>query len=119
MDREFFTLIEQGGGKECRWDLAARDLARECGVRDYKRWLLDNGTREIWKNAPSPEDGICKETAIPNFSLDEYARLLVLLTTNDSLRSALIERGLERESGPSRSAYSKRKVLGCKRGTCI
>lgn len=97
VDRVFFAMSEQGAGEECTSDLSARDLSRTCGARDYNGWLLDNSSRDVWKIATSAEEGICDETAIPNFSLDEYARLLVLLTTNDALRSTLIQSGLEKE----------------------
>ena len=58
--------------------------------------LLDNCDRENWRQATDTTKYLCYEISVANFTLNEYARLIVLLTKDDSLRSAPLESGLHR-----------------------
>ncbi len=64
--------------------------------QEYHDWILKHDRRIIWHAAPPVEElhtsGVNSlSTARSEFSLHEFARLVLVLSTNDELKSALLE----------------------------
>ena len=85
-----------GAGTEYPWDVAARELFHSLDFRPSDAWLQDNSERMFWLNPPNVSDYLRDEVSLAGFSLNELARLIVLLTTDELLRSALIDSCLPR-----------------------
>ena len=78
------------------WDVAARELFHIFDCRSFDDWMADNQERELWLRSPDVSKYLCDELAVAHFSVNEFARLLALLTFDADLRSVLIKSGLQR-----------------------
>jgi len=59
----------------------------------YAAWIQTQVGRSTWEKAPSPESSIETSKVSRIFTVHEFARLVVLLATNNELRSALLASG--------------------------
>ena len=96
VERVFVTMGHIGAGTDYPWDIGCREIARKYSARCYDAWLDENRDRGDWHKAPNAADYLCDEVSVASFTLNEFARLISLLKSDELLRSALIKSGLKR-----------------------